>query len=72
MTGAGTYDAGTQVSVEAIPNEGYKFDSWSDGDTFPTRDVTMNEDVTLTATFKPVKNTDESGDHTTDEGGLGA
>ena len=72
VTGAGTYDAGTQVSVEAIPNEGYKFDSWSDGDTFPTREVTMNEDMTLTATFAPVENTAEGGDQNTDEGGLGA
>ena len=70
--GAGTYDAGTQVSVEATPNEGYKFVEWEDGDQFPTREVTMNEDMPLTTTFAPVENTDESGDHNTDEGGLGA
>ena len=72
MTGAGTYDAGTQVSVEATPNEGYKFVEWEDGDQFPTREVTMNEDMTLTATFAPVENTAEGGDQNTDEGGLGA
>ena len=72
VTGAGTYDAGTQVSVEAIPNEGYKFVGWDDGDDFPTRTVTVNEDVTLTATFAPEDNTAESGDQNTDEGGLGA
>ena len=80
VTGAGTYDAGTEVSVKAIPNEGYEFSEWDDGDNFPTRKVTMNEDMTLTATFKPVKNTEEGGDqnteqggdHNTDEGGLGA
>ena len=72
VTGAGTYDAGTKVSVEAHPNEGYKFVVWDDGDAFPTREVTMNEDMTLTATFAPVENTAESGDHNTDEGGLGA
>ena len=71
VTGAGTYDAGTQVSVEAIPNEGYKFVGWDDGDDFPTRTVTVNEDVTLTATFAPVENTAEGGDQNTDEGGLG-
>ena len=71
VTGAGTYDAGTQVSVEAIPNEGYKFVGWDDGDDFPTRTVTVNEDVTLTATFAPEDNTAESGDQNTDEGGLG-
>ena len=72
LKGAGTYDAGTQVSVEAIPNEGYEFSQWEDGDNFPTRNVTMNEDMTLTATFKPVENTEQGGDHNTDEGGLGA
>mgnify|MGYP004663440989 CR=1 FL=1 len=72
VTGAGTYDAGTKVSVEAKPNEGYKFVGWDDGDEFPTREVTVNEDVTLTATFAPVENTAEGGDQNTDEGGLGA
>ena len=72
VTGAGIYDAGTQVSVEAHPNEGYKFVGWDDGDEFPTREVTVNEDVTLTATFAPVENTAEGGDQNTDEGGLGA
>ena len=72
VTGAGTYDAGTEVSVEAIPNEGYKFSEWEDGDNFPSRKVTMNEDMTLMATFKPVDNTEQGGDHNTEQGGLGA
>ncbi len=71
-TGAGIYDAGTEVSVKAIPNEGYEFVDWEDGETFASRTVTMNEDMTLMATFKAVKNTEEGGDHNTDEGGLGA
>ena len=71
-TGAGTYDAGTKVEVTAIANEGYEFSQWEDGDNFPTRNVTMNEDMTLTATFKPVEKNAEGGDHNTDEGGLGA
>ena len=72
VTGAGTYDAGTEVEVKAIPNEGYEFSEWEDGDNFPTRTVTVNEDTTLMATFKPKENTAESGDQNTDEGGLGA
>ena len=72
VTGAGTYDAGTRVSVEATPNEGYKFLEWDDGDNYPTRSVQVNEDMTLTAKFAPVQKTDEGGDHNTDEGGLGA
>ena len=71
-TGAGTYDAGTEVEVKAIPNEGYEFSEWEDGDNFPTRTVTVNEDTTLMATFKPEENTEQGGDHNTDEGGLGA
>ena len=71
-TGAGTYDAGTEVEVKAIPNEGYEFSEWEDGDNFPTRTVTVNEDTTLMATFKPVEKNAEGGDHNTDEGGLGA
>ena len=72
VTGAGTYDAGTEVEVKAIPNEGYEFSEWEDGDNFPTRTVTVNEDTTLMATFKPKENTAEGGDQNTDEGGLGA
>ena len=72
LTGAGTYDAGTHVEVEAIPNKGYEFSGWDDGDDFPSRKVTMNEDMTLTATFKPVDNTEQGGDHNTEQGGLGA
>ena len=80
VTGAGTYDAGTEVSVKAIPNEGYKFVGWDDGETFASRTVTMDNDMTLKATFAPVENTaeggdqntEQGGDHSTDEGGLGA
>ena len=72
VTGAGIYDAGTEVSVKAIPNEGYEFVDWDDGETFASRTVTMDNDMTLTATFKPVENTEQGGDHNTDEGGLGA
>ena len=69
VTGAGTYDAGTEVEVKAIPNEGYEFSEWEDGDNFPSRKVTMNEDMTLMATFKPVDNTEQGGDQNTEEGG---
>ena len=72
VTGAGIYDAGTEVSVKAIPNEGYEFVDWDDGETFASRTVTMDNDMTLTATFKAVENTEEGGDQNIDEGGLGA
>ena len=72
VTGAGTYDAGTEVEVKATPNEGYEFVDWEDGETFASRTVTVNEDMTLMATFKPVENTAEGGDQNTEQGGLGA
>jgi hypothetical protein len=48
-----SYPAGTIVPVQAIPDIGYKFVSWSGaltGSTNPTT-ITMNSDNTITATF---------------------
>ena len=42
---------GTQVSLQAIPNQGYKFSKWSDGWSDATRVETINEDATYTAEF---------------------
>lgn len=49
ITGAGTFDYGTQVSLTVIPNEGYTFDSWSDEETANPRVVTVTENDTYTA-----------------------
>ena len=46
------YYAGTQVVIEAIPDEGYKFTEWSDGNTDSRRTLTMNTDYSLTAYFE--------------------
>ncbi len=51
VTGAGEYAEGTTVLIKAIPNEGYKFVKWSDDNTYASRSVTLNEAITLTATF---------------------
>lgn len=41
--------------VEAIPLEGYAFDSWSDGSTDPVRqEINVQEDLYLVAMFLPV------------------
>jgi len=48
-----SYLAGTVVDVEAIPDTGWQFDSWSGsltGTTNPTT-ITMNSNKTITATF---------------------
>ena len=51
VTGSGTYDYGTEVTITASPSTGFKFVEWNDGDTNPSRVVTVTADVTYTATF---------------------
>ena len=47
----GTYDEGTKVTVTANPNDGYKFLGWSDGDSSPTRNVTISSEISIKANF---------------------
>lgn len=41
VSGAGTYDIGTNATIKATPNSGYKFVKWSDGNTNASRNVTV-------------------------------
>lgn len=50
-TAGGTYNSGTSTSITATPNEGYVFESWSDGNTDLTRTVSISENITLNAIF---------------------
>ena len=52
VTGAGEYEAGTEVAVKATANSGYTFKKWSDGNTNAERMVTVDGDMSLTATFE--------------------
>ena len=52
VTGTGTYLAGSEVTVRAIPYDGYVFDRWNDGNTQNPRTVVVNNDMTLEALFK--------------------
>ena len=66
------YEAGTQVTLTANPNDGYEFEAWSDGNTNARRTIVMNKDYNLTATFRII---DIPANHytltlTCDEGGL--
>lgn len=51
VTGGGTYDYGTKVTLKATPSDGYHFVKWSDGDTNPTRTVTVTKSYTYVAVF---------------------
>lgn len=54
VTGGGTYNAGTAVTLTATPYAGYKFVQWSDGVTNSTRSVTASSNATYTAQFRPI------------------
>ena len=54
VTGAGTYSYGTQVTLAAIPNQGYVFICWNDGDTLNPRLVYAVSDTSFVAMFFPL------------------
>ena len=57
VTGGGTYPAGSSITLEAIPNNGYAFSQWQDGSTSNPRTLTVNGDATYTATFTQLQYT---------------
>lgn len=50
----GYYDEGEVITVTAIPNEGYKFTHWSDGDIEAYKEITVEDDATYIAYFETV------------------
>lgn len=65
VMGAGMYEAGTTVRVAAIPAAGYHFTGWNDGNTENPRDVVVDHDITLIASFAQGSDVDQiSGDNT--------
>lgn len=60
VTGDGTYEYGTQVTISARADSGYRFVRWSDGNTSLSRTITVTSDITLLAEFErlPPKITD--------------
>jgi uncharacterized repeat protein (TIGR02543 family) len=54
VTGAGTYEAGTEAMITASANEGYQFVKWSDDTTVNPYVFTVNNAVSLTATFEAI------------------
>jgi uncharacterized repeat protein (TIGR02543 family) len=45
------FEHGTVINVQANPNPGYIFSSWSNGDTSSSTSVTMNQNTSISATF---------------------
>lgn len=51
VTGGGSFYEGTAIELKAIANSGYAFSEWSDGVTDNPRSLTINGNISLTATF---------------------
>ncbi len=56
--GSGEYPYGTEIELKAKDIPGYTFDGWSDGVNDNPRVITLDQDVTITPTYKA--NTDTS------------
>lgn len=54
-TTGGEYESGQTVNVTATPQGEYVFTSWSDGNTNPTRTITVSSNNTLAANFEKRK-----------------
>jgi len=52
VTGGGTFEYGTQVTINAKANSGYQFIKWSNGATFNPYVFTIVDDMNLTAFFQ--------------------
>ena len=52
----GEYEEGTEVTITATPAECYSFNSWSDGNTNPQRNININGDQNITANFESLAN----------------
>ncbi len=56
VTGGGTYECGTSVSIKAIPNAGNVFNQWSDDQTNASRTIYPKSDTTIQAVFSTNNN----------------
>lgn len=52
VTGGGSYAIGATVTLTAMPNAGYHFVRWNDGNTQNPRTITVTGDATYTAYFE--------------------
>lgn len=54
VSGSGRYEEGSVVDIKATAHPCFMFEKWSDGETVNPRQLTITEDVSLTAIFKSV------------------
>ena len=52
VSGGGTYNHGATATLTAIPQSGYYFVRWSDGNTSATRTISVTSTVSLSAVFE--------------------
>ncbi|MDR2408859.1 MAG: PKD domain-containing protein [Bacteroidales bacterium] len=52
VTGGGKYLKDSTITIAAIPNTGYQFVQWNDGNTDNPRTITLTQDTTFTAIFE--------------------
>ena len=58
VMGSGLYDLNEEATLIAVPENGYKFVSWNDGNTNNPRKITVTEDISFVATFVYVPGTE--------------
>ena len=51
VDGAGIFEEGSQITLTAVPEEGYAFSAWSDGVLSASRTVVLNENKSFHAIF---------------------
>lgn len=51
VSGEGTYQDGSTITIAAVANDGYHFVEWSDSVTEAVREITVRGNITLTAYF---------------------
>jgi predicted transcriptional regulator len=59
IVGEGTYKAGEEIGLAALPNQGYEFANWTINEEVISKDnihkMTINEDLNLTANFDKIR-----------------
>ena len=50
----GEYEEGTEVTIIATPDEGYRFKKWSDGEFKPERIIAIESDYSIIGIFEPL------------------